>query len=67
MSAFQLLMIIADTINGGGYNFGKVRYPEQYKDQDANAILAMLGQRGMEITHVAPGERQVAIFLKKIV
>jgi hypothetical protein len=67
MSTFQQVMIIVDGQQGGGYKHGKVRYPDQYKDQDANAILAMFGQQGFEVTQVKVVGPQVVIFLKRLV
>jgi hypothetical protein len=67
MSTFQQVMIIVDGEGRGGYTYGKVRYPDQYKDQDANAILAMFGQQGFEVTQVKVVGIKVVIFLKRSV
>jgi len=66
MSAWQQLMIIADVAEGGGFTWGRVRYPLQYKDQNANDVLAALGQHGFEVSHVEPTSgHQVVLILKK--
>jgi hypothetical protein len=49
MSQWDYMVIIYDTVSGGGYQAGKVRYPNGYKDQDVNQVLSALGQGGWEI------------------
>jgi hypothetical protein len=49
MAQWEYIVIIYDTASGAGYQFGKVRYPNNYKDQDVNQILTYFGQSGWEV------------------
>ena len=67
MNTVQHLMMIVDGAQGGGYSYGRVKYPEQFKNQDANAVLATLGQQGWEVTHMEAKQSntEVVFLLKK--
>jgi hypothetical protein len=45
MSQWDHLVIIYETLS----KLGKVRYPDDYKDQDVNQVLAALGPNGWEM------------------
>jgi hypothetical protein len=66
MAQWEFIVILYDTLQGGGYSYGKVRYPGNYKDQDVNQILNLLGQQGWEIVSSHEGsDHCVAITLKR--
>ena len=52
MATWQQVIVICDLADGGGFTYGRVRYPQQFKDQDVNGVIAHLGQQGFEITEI---------------
>jgi hypothetical protein len=65
MSQWEYVVIIYDITEGGGYKAGRVRYPSNYRDQDINQILNLLGQAGWEVvsSHVG-GDLHAVITLQ---